>query len=141
MNLYKMHDEPESIHGHDKSDKEIPDIFWEKYKNNPAELKKREDAIAKSAKFAYYYVYYILKGRFPKGEPAIAKSAKFACYYAQGVLKGPFPLGESAIAKNADYACNYAHFVLKHRFPEGEPAITKDKNWANRYNNEFGTTL
>ena len=115
MNLYKMHDEPESIHGHDKSDKEIPDIFWEKYKNNPAELQKREDAIA--------------------------KSAKFACYYAQGVLKGPFPLGESAIAKNADYACNYAHFVLKHRFPEGEPAITKDKHWAEQYNKEFGTTL
>ena len=46
MNLYNLHNHPESIHNHHKQDTHVPEYIWNKYHDNPNELKKRESAIA-----------------------------------------------------------------------------------------------
>ena len=61
LNLYKLHSNPKLLKYYDIADEKIPAIFWEKYKNNLVELKKREPAIAKNAEYAYFYAKYILK--------------------------------------------------------------------------------
>ena len=99
MNLYKLHSNPESLDHFEKVTDNNPAIFWDKYKNKPEELKKREKYIAKSLEYAYRYAKDILKGPFPLGEEAIAKDAKNVYYYAKEVLRGPFPLGEATISK------------------------------------------
>ena len=116
MNLYNLHSKPAALVHFEKVTETNPDFFWEKYKNNPEELKKREKYIAKSAQFAYYYARDVLKGPFPTGEEAIAKDAYYAFQYAKNILKGPFPAGEEAIAKNAGFAKLYAKRVLKKDF-------------------------
>ena len=73
MNLYNLHSEPESLDHFEKVTETNPDFFWEKYKNKPEELKKREKYIAKSTKYAYMYAQSILKGPFPAGEEAMGK--------------------------------------------------------------------
>ena len=82
MNLYNLHSKPESLNFYEKVTETNPDFFWEKYINNPEELKKREKHIAKSPKHAYYYAQSILKGPFPLGEEAIAKDVVSA-YHMQ----------------------------------------------------------
>ena len=82
MNLYKLHSNPESLDHFEKVTANNPAIFWEKYKKNKEELKKREKYIAKSPKHAYYYAQSILKGPFPLGEEAIAKDVVSA-YHMQ----------------------------------------------------------
>ena len=99
MNLYNLHSNPESLDHFEKVTANNPAIFWERYKKNKEELKKREKYIAKSAQYSYYYAKNILKGPFPLGEEAIAKDTVYANEYAKEVLKGPFPAGEEAIAK------------------------------------------
>ena len=39
MNLYAHHTDPESIHGFKKAQTTVPQVVWDKYKNNPRELK------------------------------------------------------------------------------------------------------
>ena len=131
MNLYKLHSNPESLDHFEKVTDNNPAIFWDKYKNKPEELKKREKHIAKSAKYAYSYAEDILKGPFPAGEEAIAKDKTYAFLYARDYLKGPFPAGEVAIAKDARFANFYAADVLKGPFPAGEAAIAKSAGYAN----------
>ena len=116
MNLYNLHSNPESLDFYEKVTETNPDVFWEKYKNKPEELKKREKYIAKSPKYAYYYAKEVLKGPFPAGEAAISKNALCASAYAKGVLNGPFPAGEAAIAKDALYVNAYARDILKKDF-------------------------
>ena len=116
MNIYKLHSEPESLDHFEKATETNPDVFWEKYKNKPEELKKREKYIAKSADFSFYYAVDILSAPFPAGEEAIAKSAGYAYDYAADALKGPFPAGEAAIAKDEYFASLYAKNVLKKDF-------------------------
>jgi hypothetical protein len=138
MNLYNYHSQPEDLHKHKEAEDSVVEVFWDKYKNNPKELKKREPAIAKSAEYSYYYAKNVIHGKFPLGEAAIAKDSYYSYYYARDVLKGRFPLGEPAIAKDAEYSYWYAKYVLKGEFPLGEPAIKRDKkNWKG-YCAEFG---
>ena len=99
MNLYKLHSNPESLDHFEKVTETNPDFFWEKYKNKPEELKKREKYIAKSAIHAYLYAKDILKGPFSAGEEAIAKNAMYAKLYAKRVLKKDFYLNDKLIAK------------------------------------------
>ena len=127
MNLYKLHSNPESLDHFEKVTANNPAIFWDKYKNKPEELKKREKYIAKSAFHAYLYARDVLKGPFPAGEEAIAKDAMFAYYYAREVLKGPFPAGEETIAKKTWYASQYAGAVLKKDFYLNDKLIAKYK--------------
>ena len=49
LNIYKYHTDPKSFALYEKAMECIPDLFWEKYENNPEELKKREKAIATNA--------------------------------------------------------------------------------------------
>jgi hypothetical protein len=143
MNLYKFHQSPEDLHKHKEAEDSVVDMFWDKYKNNPKELKKKEWAIAKSAEYSYLYARNILEGRFELGrfelgEPAIAKSAEYSYLYAADVLNGKFPLGEPAIAKSAKYSYYYAEDVLHGKFPLGEPEIAKKANLWKEYCEIFG---
>ena len=72
MNLYDLHAKPESLHRHADMDTRVPKIFWPKYKDNPAELKKREDAISTDAHDALANTADVLKAPWPKGEAAIS---------------------------------------------------------------------
>ena len=99
MNLYKLHSEPAPLDFYEKVTETNPDFFWEKYKNKPEELKKREKYIAKSTKYAYMYAKYILKGPFPLGEAAIAKDAMYAKLYARDIFKKDFYFNGKLIAK------------------------------------------
>ena len=131
MNLYNFHSNPELLDHHDKSFDQVPHLVWEKYKRNPVELKKREDALAKDAQYAYLYAKCV-KGPFPKGEDAIAKTATWSYHYAKDVLDGPFPKGEDAIAKDTQMAYFYAKDVLKGPFPKGADKILNGP-WAEDY--------
>jgi lambda repressor-like predicted transcriptional regulator len=120
MNLYNLHSEPETLDHHDTAFERVPRLVWEKYWDKSAELKKREEILAKDAKTAYVYASSVLKGPFPAGEAAIAKDAWCAYLYARDVLQKPWPAGEAAIAKNASLAYSYALLVLEKPFPAGE---------------------
>src|SRR4030065_565173 len=93
LDLYKLHSDPKSIKGHDVAYEKVPGLAWKKYKDQPDELKKREDL-------------------WSKGEDAIAKDPYFAYLYAHDVLKKPFPKGEDAIVKQSGFSYWYAHDVL-----------------------------
>lgn len=116
MNLYQLHTNPESLDGYVKSQDVNPDFFWQKYGDNPEELKKREKYIARDPEYALKYAEKILKGPFPASEAEIAKVAAYSYYYARDVLDGPFPTGEEAISKDANFASYYAKRVLKADF-------------------------
>ena len=88
LNIYKYHTHPETLPLYEKAMECVPVCFWEKYENNPEELKKREGAIAKSAKYSYYYALNVLKTRFEAGEKAIATDVYYSYYYALKILKG-----------------------------------------------------
>ncbi len=113
MNLYKFHSEPESMKNHDYHNDNVAELFWNKYRKTPIELKKREKAIAKNSEYAYYYARNVLHKRFPLGEEAIAKDPRYAYEYAINVLCDRFPLGEEAIAKSPYYAVEYAKNIIK----------------------------
>ena len=155
MDLYNFHTNPESLNHYNVINDTIPEYFWEKYKNNKEELKKREKYIAKSSGYsfkyakktsrpfpageeaiskvpsnAFEYAKFILKAPFPKGEEAIASIGVYAFEYARDILKGPFPKGEDAIAKVEYLATKYANFILKGPFPKGEEAIATDAGSA-----------
>ena len=128
MNLYKLHSDPTSLLHHDIAHEKVPAVFWDKYKDNPEELKKREAAIAKDPQYAYRYAYFVLEKSFPAGEAAIAKDPYYAYRYASDVLKKPFPAGEAAIAKDPRYARLYVRDVLKKDFYlNGKLIAKKDK--------------
>lgn len=118
MNLYDLHTKPESLYGYEKADKEVAVVIWEKYKDQPKELKKREAAIATDPRLALLYAEKIIKGRFPKGEAAIAKSADDAYLHARDVIKGRWLKAETVIARHPGYAHDYAEAFNLHFDPE-----------------------
>lgn len=89
MNLYQLHSNPKSLHLHDEAHEHVPQLVWEKYKDNPEELKKRESIWSKDVRYAYKYAMDILKSPFKGGEAIIAKNAYFAYYYAE-LIKNEF---------------------------------------------------
>lgn len=125
MNLFNYNDKPEDLHRHKDQDTHVVSFFWDKYKHDPDELKKRENAIARSTVDAFNYASKVLHKAFPKGESAIAKDPVFARWYANQVLKGPFPKGEATIATDAIESYFYALDSLKGPFPKGEATIAK----------------
>lgn len=135
--IYNLHSKPHTLDHHEKLETHHPKFVWKKYENNPRELKKREAAIAKDARYSYYYARNVLRKPFPLGEPAIAKETSYSHLYAYDVLKKPFPLGEPAIAKDASYSYFYAMDVLEKPFPLGEPVIAEDLNYYKEYIEEF----
>ena len=123
LNLYDIHPDPENAPGYTTRYDDIPEFVWQRYRDQPKELKKREKAFAKDAKYACMYACYTLQGPFPLGEAAIAKDAQQAFYYADRVLGRPFPAGEAALAKVDVWSHKYAYHVLK--LPDAEA-----KNWS-----------
>ena len=107
MNLYNLHEDPQSLRYFRETPEIVPDLFWEKYRYDKEELKTREKYIANHAIYAYLYARDVLEGPFPAGEAAIATDAHFAYWYAGQVLRGPFPAGEEAISKDAFYVKLY----------------------------------
>ena len=99
MNLYQLHTNPESLDGYVKSQDVNPDFFWQKYGDNPEELKKREKYIARDPEYALKYAEKILKGPFPAGEAAIATDDECALEYVNDVIKKDFYLDGKLIAK------------------------------------------
>ena len=77
MNLYNLHSDPQSLLYFEEAPEIVPDLFWDKYKNNPEELKKREREISVDAEYSYYYARGVLEGPFPAGEAAISKDEKY----------------------------------------------------------------
>lgn len=132
MNLYQYHTDPKKLDLHDVAHDIVPELVWKRHFSKPEELKKREKALAKNAKYAYLYAWQIIKGPFPAGEAAIAKDAEFSEAYAEKVLKGPFPKGEAAIAKDGFQSFMYAKYVLNGPFPAGEEAM-KNSEWWDPY--------
>jgi hypothetical protein len=112
VNLYDLHPDPENAPYREWAYENVPELVWERYRDQPGELKKREQALAKEARYAYWYAHNVLGGAFPAGEAAMAQSDGWACYYAPYVLGGPFPAGEPEIAKS-HWAYYYAEKVLK----------------------------
>ena len=89
LNLYDLHPDPEKAPDYKRHHDTVPQLVWEKYKDEPKELKKREKALAKDPKIAFLYAKDILQGPFPAGEAAIAKSRGYAPLYAKNVLDLP----------------------------------------------------
>ena len=114
MNLYNLHSEPESLLLFKEADEYILDVFFQKYKDSPEKLKKREKAISVDPRYAFCYA--VLTGPFPAGEEAISKDAEYAYNYAEYVLRAPFPAGEAAIAKEDWTSSEYAYNILKKDF-------------------------
>ena len=108
MNLYNLHADPQLLLYFEEAPEIVPDLFWDKYRYDKEELKKRERAISKYTVYSYYYARHVLKGPFPAGEVAISRDAEYSYLYAIYVLKGPFPAGEAVIAEDAYFAHWYA---------------------------------
>lgn len=83
MKLYDYHSDPMSLDNYSIANESVPELFWDKYKNNPVELKKKEAMIAKVAQYAYWYAIDILNGSFPAGEAAIAKDVYYSVLYSR----------------------------------------------------------
>ena len=128
MNLYNLHEDPQSLRYFRETPEIVPDLFWDKYRNKPEELKAREKAISKAVKFASLYALDVLNSPFPAGEAAIAADAGYAYLYALDVLKGPFPAGEEAITKSAEYTYNYTASVLSLKMPVADINATLSTN-------------
>ncbi len=73
MSLYDLHQSPDRLYRYADADMYVPTVFWNTYNNNPSELKTREPAIAKSAKYSYLYALGVIEGRWPPGEHTIVK--------------------------------------------------------------------
>jgi hypothetical protein len=90
MDLYALHPDLLNAPGYATRHDTVPCLIWERYQHQPEELRKREKALVKEARYAYLYAQWVLKGPFKAGEPAIAKNAEYAYYYACNVLKLPY---------------------------------------------------
>lgn len=142
LDLYKFHEKPEQLHGHDFADETVPARVFEKVNNEV--LRKRikgpdikiseyqEKALARSAFYSYKFALLSEK-RFPAGEKAISRDPGLALQYAYRVIKKRWPEGEDAIIKNPMYAEQYARGVIKGRFPKGEKSIASDPDAAYDY--------
>ena len=106
LNIYKYHTHPETLPLYEKAMECVPDCFWEEYQNNPEELKKREGAIAMSAKYSYLYALDVLKSRFEAGENIIATNYIYSFLYSRDVVKGRFEAGEEKIL-NSEWKQKY----------------------------------
>ena len=113
MDLYQYYSHPEQLNRYADADDIVPSRIYANAKSGVELTPKQINTIAKNAKYAYEYAYYVLDRAWPKSEDAISKDATYAYYYARNVLKSPWPKGEDAIAKDAYYAFHYAYYVLK----------------------------
>jgi hypothetical protein len=79
--------------------------------------------IKSTAKDAYYYARYVIKGRWIEGETLIATDPMYAYYYANYIIKDRWLDGEPIIATDYHFAYLYACYMVKGRWLEGELQI------------------
>ena len=72
MNIYKYHADPESLDLYEERLIRVPKLAFEHAISLGKRFPEGEAAIAKDARFAYYYVIDVIKGRWPEGEATIA---------------------------------------------------------------------
>jgi hypothetical protein len=113
MNLYKLHTDPKSLKHHHHHHETVPELIWDKYKNNKEELKKKEGILATDPWCAFLYTKEVLHGSFPAGEQTISKNSYIALFYAENVLHGRFPAAEEEIASDPYGAREYATNIIK----------------------------
>lgn len=126
LDLYKLHDKPDNLHGHEKADDIVPERIMQIAKRHGKLNDTQEKIIAKNTDNAYEYATFILRKPWPKGEDAISKDPEYSYWYACNILKQPFPKGEDVISKNSELSYMYARDVMKGKFPKGEDAIAKN---------------
>ena len=151
MNLYQYHNNPNVLPGHNNKEEllglySLPYIF-EKYIDQPDELKKRESFIAKSAEYSYRYANDVLCSRFHLGERVILTDAHIAFIYKRR-FQSSFSSNsekeqlENQISKYSELSYRYATEVLKARFPLGELAIKHATNSiTQKYKKQFPDAL
>lgn len=134
LNIYKYHNEPTKIHGHENASHLIPPLvavrllsqlrntddenedvsYWSGQNISHDELIL---AVCRDALASYHYARTVLKGPFPLGEPTIAKSELYSIKYADEILKGPFKLAESLIKESPKHLIAYNKVLVKHGYP------------------------
>ena len=134
MNLYDLHNKPESLHKRKEADEQVAEVIWSRFPHNSEKLKQYEDILAKDARIALAYSHWVLGKEWPKGEKAIANS-KFAYDYwkfvinrdagVNGTMSKRFPAGEKAIARIPSHAIQYT-MNTKHAIPEFEATLIDD---------------
>ena len=118
MNLYNLHPHPETLSGYNQR-LLIPEIAYEEAIHR----------VVKTESSNCVSLYpYTLRPASPDLEPAIAKHAKWAFFYANNILNGRFELGEPTIARDGQWAYMYALYVIKGRWEIGEEAIFSNTN-------------
>ena len=138
MNIYDFYSNPEELDYYHEADIKIVNFFWDKYKSNDKELKKREDAIANEQRKAVFYAHSVLNGkRFPKAEINIAKDPESAYLYSKFIIKGPWEPGEKAIATDIAFSMRYASKIIGGQWEPGEDTISKDP----KYSFDYATTV
>jgi len=90
--------------------------YAHEHKKEP--VPKLEHIILQDDLAIYWYAYYVLHQRWPRGE--------------QQLLKGSKPRGPSAYILN-----KYAQNVMKERWPEAEPDILDDEKEKADYSKHF----
>ncbi len=140
INLYNYHTNPQSLLNYDKRFNVPVIASQEAAKHKPNRSPALEPGIMKDPKYAYYYAYDIIKGRWKEAEPYIMKDPEYAYYYAHHVIGGRWPEAEPYIMKDPFDAYIYAKWVIKDRWPEAEHTIqTNKQDWIN-YKHTFNIT-
>jgi len=154
MNLYKLHNEPNTLIKSDTQAAKVllNEIFPKRTKlmyetgeieNEEAENvmvmmtrnKEVEDYLLygdNNEELAIFYAKYVIGGRWHRAEYMFASWAGYAYEYALAI-KDRFLAGEKQLANNWAYAFKYAKNVVKGKWPEGEPIIYGDTGTAVEY--------
>jgi hypothetical protein len=153
MNLYILHNKPETLKNYDVCTQYILNMIDHKtiYQRNSEEFHRNIDEnkfvrfILHSPILAYQladtlYYYNNNKHMFERYkhvlETSIARDGLASCFYSQNILKKAFPKGEPAILEDATNCYRYAIYSLGARFIAGEPIIAeyiKDDYYLNPF--------
>ncbi len=133
MNLYKLHDNPKSLHKYEERNNVVPELIKKQIESGKPANAQQLKIIASDPDYAYLYARDVINGRFPEGEKAIASDPDYAYLYARDAVKGRFPAGEKAFASDPYYAYLYTKHIIKGRWPEGEKAIASSPWYSKLY--------
>lgn len=153
LNIYKYYDEPSVLPLYKELSYKMR-LLDNSAEWMPSDAKKLEPLlhiIAQNAKFAFYYAYNILKGRFKEAEANIMKNPIYAYQYAREILaedkewtsqpgheNGRWPEAEPYIMTEPPQAYFYARYIIKGRWPDAEPSIKRVNTFWNSYREMFG---
>ena len=67
--------------------------------------------LLKNPKWAYWYAYEVIKGRWEEAEPFIIKDPQYAYRYSRNIIKGRFKEAEPFFMKDPHEAYMYAKYI------------------------------